>query len=53
MQEPFQDHHMSIPIGGRPISNIRFADDIDLMRATAVNSKSSPTDSMKGQEHMG
>ena len=25
------DRHMSISIGGRPICNLRFADDIDLM----------------------
>ena len=25
------DHHTSIPIGGRPICNLSFADDIDLM----------------------
>ncbi|PIK33493.1 endonuclease-reverse transcriptase [Apostichopus japonicus] len=31
MQETLQDHHTSISIGGRPICNLRFADDIDLM----------------------
>ena len=31
MQETLHDHHTSISIGGRPISNLRFADDIDLM----------------------
>ncbi len=31
MQEALQDHHTSISIGGRPICNLRFADDIDLM----------------------
>ena len=31
MQETLQDHHTSILIGGRPIRNLRFADDIDLM----------------------
>ena len=30
MQEILQDHHISISIGGRPIRNLRFADDIDL-----------------------
>ena len=31
MQETLHDHHTSISISGRPICNIRFADDIDLM----------------------
>ena len=31
MQETLHDHHTSISIGGRPICNQRFADDIDLM----------------------
>ena len=31
MQETPHDHHASIPIDGRPIYNLRFADDIDLM----------------------
>ena len=31
IQETFHDHHTSISIGGTPISNIRFADDMDLM----------------------
>ena len=30
-QETLHDHHTSISIGGRPICNLRFADDIDLM----------------------
>ena len=30
MQETLHDHHTSICIGGRPIRNLRFADDIDL-----------------------
>ena len=29
MQETFHDQHTSIFIGGRPICNLRFADDID------------------------
>ena len=29
MQETLHDHHTSISIGGRPICNLRFADDID------------------------
>ena len=31
MQETLNDHHTSISIGGRPMSNLRFADNIDLM----------------------
>ena len=31
MQESLHDHHTSISFGGRPIRNLRFADDIDLM----------------------
>ena len=31
IQEALEDHHTSISIGGRPICNLRFADDIDLM----------------------
>ena len=31
MQETLADYHTSISIGGRPICNLRFADDIDLM----------------------
>ena len=31
MQDTLQNNHTSISIGGRPICNLRFADDIDLM----------------------
>jgi len=31
MTETLQNHHTSISIGGRPLCNLRFADDIDLM----------------------
>ena len=31
MQETLHDHHTSICIGGRPISNLRFASDTDFM----------------------
>ena len=31
MQETLDDHHTSISIGGRPLCNLRFADDIDLL----------------------
>ena len=32
MQETLHDHHTAIYIGGRPICNLRFADDIDLIQ---------------------
>ena len=35
MQETLHGHYTSISIGGRPISNLRFADDIDLMGGTS------------------
>ena len=31
MQETLRDHHTSISTGERPMYNLRFADDIDLM----------------------
>ena len=31
MPETLHDHHTSISVGGRPICNLRFDDDIDLM----------------------
>ena len=31
MTETLQDHDITISIGGRPLCNLRFADDIDLM----------------------
>ena len=31
MQEKLHDHHISISIGGRPVYNLRLADDFDLM----------------------
>ena len=34
MLETLENHHTSISIGGRPICNLRFADDIDLMAGT-------------------
>ena len=34
MQEILQDHHTSISIGGRPLCNLQFADDIDLMEGS-------------------
>ncbi|KAH3730917.1 hypothetical protein DPMN_056918 [Dreissena polymorpha] len=34
MQETLNDHHTSISIGGKPISNLRFADNIVLMCGT-------------------
>ena len=35
MQETLLDPHISISFGGRPICNLRFADDIDLVLATS------------------
>ena len=34
MQEALEEHTTSISIGGRPVCNLRFADDIDLMGGT-------------------
>ena len=34
MLETLQNHHTSISINGRPLCNLRFADDIDLMGGT-------------------
>ena len=34
MQETLHGHHTSISISGRPICNLRFADDIDLMNGS-------------------
>ena len=31
IQETLHDHYTSLSIGGRPICNLRFADDIDLV----------------------
>ena len=31
MQETLHDHHISMSIGGRPIRNLRLADEIDFM----------------------
>ena len=31
MQDTFQDFNTTVSIGGRPICNLRFADDVDLM----------------------
>ena len=31
MQDPLQDHHTSASISGRPICNLQFADNINLM----------------------
>ena len=45
MQETFHDHHTFISIGGKPINNLRFADDIDLIDGSNGELKTSPTDS--------
>ena len=34
MQETLQDHHTSISIGGSPLCNLQFADDIDLVEGS-------------------
>ena len=34
MSDTLTDHHSSISIGGRTISNLRFADDIDIISGT-------------------
>ena len=31
MQDTLENHQLTISIGGRSISNLRFADDIDLL----------------------
>ena len=35
MQETLSDHNTSISIGGRPLCNLRFADDIDLLAGSS------------------
>ncbi|KAH3890535.1 hypothetical protein DPMN_014619 [Dreissena polymorpha] len=35
IQDAHRDYYTSIYIGGRPISNVEFADDIDLMDGTS------------------
>ena len=35
MQETIQDHQTSVSIGGRPLCNLQFAHDIDLMRGSS------------------
>ncbi|KAH3770408.1 hypothetical protein DPMN_171695 [Dreissena polymorpha] len=37
MQETLHDHHTPITIGGRPISNLRFTADINLISGTIIN----------------
>ena len=45
MQDTLTDHDSTIYIGGRPISNLRFADDIDLI-AGSYNELQNLTDSI-------
>lgn len=52
IDEALQDFHTSISIGGRPISNLRFTDDIDLMGKARPNSRNSPPDWKRRREHM-
>ena len=40
VQVTLQNHESSIQIGGRPISNLRFADDIDLLAGSEAELKS-------------
>ena len=40
MQVTLQNHESSIKIGGRPISNLRFADDIDLLAGSEAELQS-------------
>ena len=42
MQKTLHDHHTFIFIGGRPISNVRFADDVDFMGGSS-NELQDPT----------
>ncbi|KAH3707126.1 hypothetical protein DPMN_066523 [Dreissena polymorpha] len=37
MQGTLKDHHISISIGGRPINNLKIADDIDIVVGTSKN----------------
>ena len=46
MQVTLQNHESSIKIGGRPISNLRFADDIDLLAGSEAELQSI-TDSLE------
>ena len=51
MQETLHNLLASISIGGRPLWNLCFADDIDLVGAAKQNSSISPPDLKKQQEH--
>ena len=46
MQDTLQDHHTSISTGGRPLCNLRFTDDIELMRGSINELKISRTVSL-------
>ena len=46
MQVTLQNHELSIKIGGRPISNLRFADYIDLLAGSEAELQSL-TDSLE------
>ena len=39
MRETLYDHHTSISLGGRPICNLRFVNDIDLIADSSVELK--------------
>ncbi|KAH3866642.1 hypothetical protein DPMN_029740 [Dreissena polymorpha] len=51
MQETLQDHYTST--GGRPISNVKFGDKINLMGGTRIEQNTPSTDSKKDQEYTG
>ena len=42
MQVTLQNHELSIQIGGRPISNLRFADDINVLAGSEAELQSIP-----------
>ena len=50
MQETLQDYNTTMSVGGRPICNLRFADDIDLMGSSENDFKISLPDWKKRQE---
>ena len=53
MQELFQDFNTFISIGGRPICNLRFVDDINLMECSESELQDLTTRQEKRQEFMG
>ena len=41
MQDTLKDHDSTLSIGGRPIKNLRFSDDINLIEGHLMNYKNS------------